>query len=44
VANAVQDEVFLVLQDAFHAELVRRRAADLNAFMTWRLANATEQP
>ena len=38
VANAVQDDTFLVLQDAFHAELVRRRAADLNAFMEsrWR--------
>jgi NAD(P)-dependent dehydrogenase (short-subunit alcohol dehydrogenase family) len=44
VANAVQDEIFLVLQDTFHAELVRRRAADLNAFMTWRLSTVTEQP
>jgi len=44
VANAIQDETFLVLQDAFHAELVRRRAADLNAFMSWRWsALATEQ-
>jgi NAD(P)-dependent dehydrogenase (short-subunit alcohol dehydrogenase family) len=38
VLNAVQDEKFLVLQDEFHAELVRRRAADLNAFMSWRLS------
>jgi hypothetical protein len=44
IADAVRDETYFVLQDAFHAELVRRRAADLNAFMTWRLANATEQP
>jgi NAD(P)-dependent dehydrogenase (short-subunit alcohol dehydrogenase family) len=44
VANAVQDERFLVLQDQFHADLVRRRAADLNAFMSWRLSSATEQP
>src|SRR5207302_1524241 len=44
VANAVQDEIFLVLQDDFHAELARRRAADLNAFMAWRFASVTEQP
>jgi NAD(P)-dependent dehydrogenase (short-subunit alcohol dehydrogenase family) len=44
VANAVQDEKFLVLQDAFHAELIRRRAADFNAFMEWRLSTVTEQP
>ena len=43
VANAVQDETFLVLQDAFHAELIRRRAADLNAFMESRWL-AMEQP
>jgi NAD(P)-dependent dehydrogenase (short-subunit alcohol dehydrogenase family) len=33
VAQAVQDEQFLILPDAFHAELVRRRAADINAFV-----------
>ena len=38
VANAVHEETFLVLQDAFHAELVRRRGADLNAYMNWRLS------
>jgi NAD(P)-dependent dehydrogenase (short-subunit alcohol dehydrogenase family) len=43
VATAVQDERFLVLQDTFHAELVRRRAADLNAFLESRFL-ATEQP
>ena len=45
VARAIQDETFLVLQDGFHAELVRRRAADHNAFMSWRWsALSTEQP
>jgi NAD(P)-dependent dehydrogenase (short-subunit alcohol dehydrogenase family) len=45
VANAIQDETFLVLQDGFHAELVRRRAADLNAFMSSRWsALSIEQP
>jgi NAD(P)-dependent dehydrogenase (short-subunit alcohol dehydrogenase family) len=45
VANAIEDETFLVLQDTFHAELVRRRAADLNAFMSSRWsALSTEQP
>jgi NAD(P)-dependent dehydrogenase (short-subunit alcohol dehydrogenase family) len=40
VANAVQDETFLVLPDAdnIHAELIRRRAADLNAFLRSRFA------
>jgi NAD(P)-dependent dehydrogenase (short-subunit alcohol dehydrogenase family) len=33
VAQAVQDETFLILPDAIHADLVRRRAADLNAFL-----------
>src|SRR5262249_11529408 len=33
IANAVQDETFLVLPDAVHEELVRRRAADLNSFL-----------
>src|SRR5207249_1611779 len=32
VVQAVQDETFLILPDTVHAELVRRRAADLNAF------------
>jgi NAD(P)-dependent dehydrogenase (short-subunit alcohol dehydrogenase family) len=41
VADAVQDEKFLVLPDAVHAELVRRRAADLNAFLQSRF---TERP
>jgi NAD(P)-dependent dehydrogenase (short-subunit alcohol dehydrogenase family) len=34
VANAVQDEVFLILPEAIHADLIRERAADLNAFLT----------
>jgi NAD(P)-dependent dehydrogenase (short-subunit alcohol dehydrogenase family) len=38
VVQAVQDEQFLILPDAFHAELVRRRAQDLNAFLESRLA------
>jgi NAD(P)-dependent dehydrogenase (short-subunit alcohol dehydrogenase family) len=41
VANAIQDETFLVLPEPeVHAELVRRRAADLNAFVANRLADA----
>jgi NAD(P)-dependent dehydrogenase (short-subunit alcohol dehydrogenase family) len=45
VADAVQDETFLVLQDEFHTQLVRRRAADLNSFMASRWpASATESP
>jgi NAD(P)-dependent dehydrogenase (short-subunit alcohol dehydrogenase family) len=37
VADAVRDEIFLVLPDQVHADLVRRRAADLNAFLKARL-------
>ena len=43
VAQAVEDETYLVLPDAFHSQLVRRRAADLNAFLRDRFA-AIEQP
>lgn len=43
VAKAVEDETYLILPDTIHAELVRRRAADLNAFLSDRFA-ATEQP
>ena len=44
VANAVQDETFLILPDAIHAALVRRRAADLNAFLSERFDSTfTEQ-
>lgn len=39
-ANAIRDETFLVLQDAFHADLIRRRAADLNGFMASRFESA----
>jgi NAD(P)-dependent dehydrogenase (short-subunit alcohol dehydrogenase family) len=42
VVKAVQDETFLILPDAIHAELVGRRGADLNAFMRGRFA-ASEQ-
>jgi NAD(P)-dependent dehydrogenase (short-subunit alcohol dehydrogenase family) len=39
VARAVQDELFLILPDGeIHAALVRRRAADLNAFLAARFA------
>ena len=43
VARAVEEETYLILPDAIHAELVRRRAADLNSFLRDRFA-ATEQP
>lgn len=43
VAQAVEDETYLVLPDAVHSQLVRRRAADLNAFLRDRFA-AIEQP
>jgi NAD(P)-dependent dehydrogenase (short-subunit alcohol dehydrogenase family) len=33
VVNAVQAGQFLILPDEFHADLVRRRAQDLNAFL-----------
>jgi NAD(P)-dependent dehydrogenase (short-subunit alcohol dehydrogenase family) len=36
VAQAVQDETFLILPDEVHAHMVRRRAADLNAFVRGR--------
>lgn len=36
VVKAVKDETFLILPDAIHAELVRRRAADVNAFLNAR--------
>jgi NAD(P)-dependent dehydrogenase (short-subunit alcohol dehydrogenase family) len=41
VADAVQDEIFLVLPEEVHADLVRRRAADLNAFLNARFAGGT---
>lgn len=43
VVKAVQHEIFLVLPelDNVHADLVRRRAADLNAFISSRLASRT---
>jgi NAD(P)-dependent dehydrogenase (short-subunit alcohol dehydrogenase family) len=37
VLRAIQQEQFLILPDAFHADLVRRRAQDLNAFLAERL-------
>jgi NAD(P)-dependent dehydrogenase (short-subunit alcohol dehydrogenase family) len=37
VARAVEDEQFLILPDEFHAQLVRRRAQDVNAFVEGRL-------
>jgi NAD(P)-dependent dehydrogenase (short-subunit alcohol dehydrogenase family) len=37
VANAVQDERFLVLPEPIHVDLIRRRAEDLNAFLASRL-------
>ncbi len=40
VARAVEDEVFLILPDEIHADLVRRRAADLNAFLDSRFATS----
>jgi hypothetical protein len=33
VAGAVEKETFLIFPDEIHAELLRRRAADLNAFV-----------
>jgi NAD(P)-dependent dehydrogenase (short-subunit alcohol dehydrogenase family) len=38
VADAVQDETFLILPEEIHIDLVRRRAADLNAFLRSRFA------
>jgi NAD(P)-dependent dehydrogenase (short-subunit alcohol dehydrogenase family) len=43
VVEAVQNESFLILPDAIHAELVRRRSADLNAFLTERFASMARQ-
>jgi len=36
VAQAVEDETFFILPDDVHAQMVRRRAADLNAFVRGR--------
>jgi NAD(P)-dependent dehydrogenase (short-subunit alcohol dehydrogenase family) len=44
VVQAVRDERFLVLPDKFHADLVRRRAQDLDAVIAGRFASLTEQP
>jgi NAD(P)-dependent dehydrogenase (short-subunit alcohol dehydrogenase family) len=41
VADALRDEIFLILPDGVHAELVRRRATDLNAFLDSRFATGT---
>jgi NAD(P)-dependent dehydrogenase (short-subunit alcohol dehydrogenase family) len=38
VAQAVENEVFLILPEEVHAELVRHRAADLNAFLNSRFS------
>lgn len=38
VADAVEAGQFLILPDAFHVDLVRRRAQDINAFVRARLA------
>jgi NAD(P)-dependent dehydrogenase (short-subunit alcohol dehydrogenase family) len=38
VAKAVEDETFLILPEEIHAELIRQRAADLNAFLQTRFA------
>jgi hypothetical protein len=43
VVAAVQADQFLILPDAFHAELIRRRAQDINGFLEGRLATL-EQP
>jgi NAD(P)-dependent dehydrogenase (short-subunit alcohol dehydrogenase family) len=37
VAEAVEDERFLILPDPINAELIRRRGADINAFVEARL-------
>lgn len=37
VAGAVEEDVFLIFPDEIHADLLRRRAADLNAFVKSRL-------
>jgi NAD(P)-dependent dehydrogenase (short-subunit alcohol dehydrogenase family) len=38
VVEAIRDEQFLIQPDAFHAELTRRRAQDINAFVKGRLS------
>jgi NAD(P)-dependent dehydrogenase (short-subunit alcohol dehydrogenase family) len=38
VVQAVQADQFLILPDEFHADLVRRRAQDLNEFLNFRFA------
>jgi len=38
VVQAVQDERFLILPGEFHADLVRRRAQDINAFLESRFS------
>ncbi|HEY2593220.1 MAG TPA: SDR family oxidoreductase [Chloroflexota bacterium] len=40
VANAVQNEIFLVLPEPIHADLLRKRAADLNTFLSDRFASS----
>jgi NAD(P)-dependent dehydrogenase (short-subunit alcohol dehydrogenase family) len=37
VAQAVEDEIYLILTDEINAETVRRRGADLNAFLRARI-------
>jgi hypothetical protein len=39
VVQAIREEQFLILPDELHAELVRRRSHDLNAFVQSRLGN-----
>jgi NAD(P)-dependent dehydrogenase (short-subunit alcohol dehydrogenase family) len=38
VVDAVRAEQFLILPDEFHANLVRRRSEDINAFLNFRFA------
>ena len=44
VVQAIQTERFLILTDPEHAELVRRRGQDLNAFVESRLAAVSAAP
>jgi NAD(P)-dependent dehydrogenase (short-subunit alcohol dehydrogenase family) len=39
VVQAITADQFLILPDAFHADLVRRRGEDLNAFLKFRFAS-----
>lgn len=39
VADAIESGQFLILPDAFHAELIRRRAQDIDAFVRARLTS-----